>query len=139
MPTAFSLPSSGRENHSSSAPQKTPSVHVRGTGYERGLTTGRAFKDLIQSRISADVTLQQALVPFYGTEEGRTLSEDLFRTNRYCPPQLKSNPHIEGANTRRTYSSVRTSLMRNNDIYYHIDSDGTQTSIWEMQCHYETL
>ena len=133
MPTAHSLPRSSTEKITSSTPPKIPSVHVRGAGYERGLITGRAFKDLIQSRISADVTLQQALIPFYGTDEGRTLSEDLFRTNRYFAP-YSTTLHINMTKKTHTCSLL---LLRFPRVwpYYHRATD-VATWTFMMQWYY---
>ncbi|KAG1330378.1 acyl-coenzyme A:6-aminopenicillanic-acid-acyltransferase 40 kDa form-like [Cocos nucifera] len=55
--------------------------------YQMGFLIGQRFSDLIQSRVAADLILQQQLLPFAGTAEAQLLIKSLCTANRQMFPR----------------------------------------------------
>lgn len=62
--------------------QTIPSIQVSGKPFDIGLQIGNRFKELINGRLSSDKALKTKLLPFYFSNEGKSLIEELTMSNR---------------------------------------------------------
>ncbi|XP_022082392.1 uncharacterized protein LOC110974816 isoform X2 [Acanthaster planci] len=69
--------------------QSLPVLYVRGTHYQVGVEMGRTFKNNIQVYCSESSALNEALLPYYYTDEGKTVYNEYHEAMRQVYPQYE--------------------------------------------------